>query len=176
MLLYAMLFLTGYDLTLEEIGHFRQWESRTPGHPEYGITPGVETTTGPLGQGIMNAVGMAIAEAHLGATFNRNGYTIVDHHTYVFCSDGDLMEGASHEAASLAGHLGLGKLICEFHAKDYDGLFGKGSIDFKKVRAAMDDIDYRGWIVMEGTKMPLGVEESCRYDARYLRGIFPRRA
>ena len=112
MLLYAMLHLTGYELSLEEIINFRQWGSKTPGHPEYGITPGVETTTGPLGQGIMNAVGMAMAEAHLAAVFNREGHNIVDHHVYAFCSDGDLMEGASHEAASLAGHLGLGKLIC----------------------------------------------------------------
>jgi transketolase len=112
MLLYAMLFLTGYDLSLDELKDFRQWESKTPGHPEYGITPGVETTTGPLGQGIMNAVGMAMAEAHLAAVFNRDEHTIVDHRTYVLCSDGDLMEGASHEAASMAGHFGLGKLIC----------------------------------------------------------------
>jgi len=114
MLLYAMLFLTGYELSLEQIKKFRQWGSKTPGHPEYGITPGVETTTGPLGQGIMNGVGMAMAEAHLAATFNREGHGIVDHHTYVFCSDGDFMEGASHEAASLAGNLGLGKLICVY--------------------------------------------------------------
>ena len=112
MLLYAMLHLTGYELSREEIINFRQWGSKTPGHPEYGLTPGVETTTGPLGQGIMNAVGMAMAEAHLATVFNREGHDIVDHHVYTFCSDGDLMEGASHEAASLAGHLGLGKLIC----------------------------------------------------------------
>jgi transketolase len=112
MLLYAMLHLTGYELSREEIINFRQWGSKTPGHPEYGLTPGVETTTGPLGQGIMNAVGMAMAEAHLATVFNRKGHDIVDHHVYTFCSDGDLMEGASHEAASLAGHLGLGKLIC----------------------------------------------------------------
>ena len=112
MLLYAMLHLTGYELSLEEIINFRQWGSKTPGHPEHGLTPGVETTTGPLGQGIMNAVGMAMAEAHLATVFNREGHDIVDHHVYTFCSDGDLMEGASHEAASLAGHLGLGKLIC----------------------------------------------------------------
>ncbi len=111
MLLYSMLYLTGYDCSLEEIKAFRQWGSKTPGHPEYGLTPGVETTTGPLGQGFMNAVGMAIAEAHLAAVFNREGLPIVDHHTYVICSDGDFMEGASHEAASVAGHLGLGKLI-----------------------------------------------------------------
>src|SRR5690606_4451969 len=93
------------------IENFRQWESNTAGHPEYGLTPGIETTTGPLGQGIMNAVGMAMAEAHLAAVFNKKE-KIIDHFTYVFCSDGDLMEGASHEAASIAGHLGLGKLIC----------------------------------------------------------------
>jgi transketolase len=114
MLLYAMLHLTGYDLSLEEIKNFRQWGSKTPGHPEYGLTPGVETTTGPLGQGIMNAVGMAMAEAHLAAGFNRDGHEIVNHHTWVFASDGDFMEGASHEAASLAGHLGLGKLVCVY--------------------------------------------------------------
>ncbi len=111
MLLYAMLYLTGYELTLEDIKQFRQWGSKTPGHPERGVTPGVETTTGPLGQGLMNSVGMAMTEAHLAATFNRPGNEIVNHYTYAFCSDGDLMEGASHESASLAGHLGLGKLI-----------------------------------------------------------------
>jgi transketolase len=107
MLLYASLFLSGYDLTLDDIKQFRQWGSRTPGHPEYGFTPGVETTTGPLGQGLGNAVGMAVAEAHLRATFGD----IVDHYTYFICSDGDLMEGLSHEASSFAGHFKLGKLI-----------------------------------------------------------------
>ncbi|MDF1504632.1 transketolase [Roseisolibacter sp. H3M3-2] len=111
MLLYSVLHLSGYDLSLEELKQFRQWESRTPGHPEYGYTPGVETTTGPLGQGIGNAVGMAVAEAHLAATFNREGHAVVDHHTYFIAGDGDLMEGVSHEAASFAGHFGLGKLI-----------------------------------------------------------------
>lgn len=114
MLQYAVLHLTGYDISLDDVKNFRQWGSITAGHPEYHITPGVETTTGPLGQGFMTGVGMAIAEAHLAALFNKEDHTIVDHHTYVFCSDGDLMEGASHEAASLAGHLGLGKLICLF--------------------------------------------------------------
>src|SRR5438876_5040833 len=97
MLLYSVLYLTGYDLTLDDIKQFRQWESRTPGHPEYGYTAGVETTTGPLGQGIGNSVGMAAAEAHLAATFNKPGHAIVDHYTYFICSDGDLMEGVSHE-------------------------------------------------------------------------------
>jgi transketolase len=111
MLLYAVLHLSGYDLSLEDIRNFRQWGSKTPGHPEYDLVPGVETTTGPLGQGCMVGVGMAMAEAHLGALYNRPGHEIVDHATYVLCGDGDLMEGASHEAASMAGHLGLGKLI-----------------------------------------------------------------
>jgi transketolase len=110
-LLYALLHLTGYDLPLEEIKRFRQWESRTPGHPETEITPGVEATTGPLGQGISNAVGMAVAEAHLAARYNRPGFPLIRHHTYVIASDGDLMEGVASEACSLAGHLGLGRLI-----------------------------------------------------------------
>ncbi len=111
MLLYALLYLTGYDLTLDDIKHFRQLGSKTPGHPEAERTPGVEATTGPLGQGIGDALGMAIAEAHLGAVYNRDDRAIVDHFTYCICGDGDLMEGISQEAASLAGHLKLGKLI-----------------------------------------------------------------
>ncbi len=111
MLLYALLYLTGYDLTLDDIKNFRQLGSKTPGHPEAERTPGVEATTGPLGQGIGNAVGMAIAEAHLGAVYNRDGAAIVDHFTYCICGDGDLMEGISQEALSLAGHLKLGRLI-----------------------------------------------------------------
>jgi transketolase len=111
MLLYSVLHLTGYDLALEDLKQFRQWESRTPGHPEYGYTAGVETTTGPLGQGLANAVGFAVAEAHLAATFNREGHAVMDHHTYFVASDGDLMEGLSHEAASFAGHFRLGKII-----------------------------------------------------------------
>lgn len=111
MLIYSLLHLSGYDLPLSELQSFRQWGSRTPGHPEYGLTPGVETTTGPLGQGIANAVGMAMAERWLAARFNHPGYEIVNHFTYVIASDGDLMEGISHEACALAGHLGLGKLI-----------------------------------------------------------------
>ncbi len=111
-LLYSLLFATGYDLSLEDIKHFRQWGSKAPGHPEYGHTPGVEVTTGPLGQGLANAVGMAIGEANLAARYNRDGHTIIDHHTWAIVSDGDLMEGVASEAASLAGHLRLGKLIC----------------------------------------------------------------
>jgi transketolase len=111
MLLYSLLYLTGYDLSLDDIKRFRQWESITPGHPEHGLTPGVETTTGPLGQGIGNAVGMAIAEAHLAAIFNRPGHEIVNHYTYCIASDGDMMEGVSHEACALAGHLRLHKLV-----------------------------------------------------------------
>lgn len=111
MLLYSLLYLTGYDLSLDDLKAFRQWGSKTPGHPEYGHTPGVETTTGPLGQGVANSVGMAMAERWLAHRFNRADHNIVDHFTYVFCSDGDLMEGISHEAAELAGHQKLGKLI-----------------------------------------------------------------
>jgi transketolase len=110
MLVYSLLHLTGYDLSLDDLKGFRQWESRTPGHPESFLTPGIEATTGPLGQGSANAVGMAIAERFLAGRYNRPGHTIVDHHTYAIVSDGDLMEGISHEAASLAGHLKLGKL------------------------------------------------------------------
>ncbi|MFP4649689.1 MAG: transketolase [Desulfobacterales bacterium] len=112
MMLYALLYLTGYDLDIEDLKQFRQWKSRTPGHPEAGHTPGVEITTGPLGQGIASAVGFAMAERHMASVFNRPGHEIVDHYTYVMCGDGDLMEGISQEAASLAGHLGLSRLIC----------------------------------------------------------------
>ena len=114
MLLYSLLHLTGYDLSLEELINFRQWGTRTPGHPEVHVTPGVEATTGPLGQGVANSVGMAMAERWLAHRFNRPGHSIVDHRTWVFCSDGDLMEGLSHEAAELAGHHRLGKLVWLF--------------------------------------------------------------
>ncbi len=126
MLIYALLHLTGYDLPMEEIKRFRQLHSKTPGHPEYGYTPGVETTTGPLGQGITNAVGMALAEKILAAEFNRPGFDIVNHHTYVFLGDGCLMEGISHEACSLAGTLGLGKLICFY---DDNGISIDGEVE-----------------------------------------------
>jgi transketolase len=111
MLLYSLLYLTGYDLSLDEIKNFRQWGSKTPGHPEYGLTPGVEITTGPLGQGFANGVGMALGAAHLAAKFNQQDFPLVDHYVYAIVSDGDLMEGVASEAASLAGHLKLGKLI-----------------------------------------------------------------
>ncbi|HVS20935.1 MAG TPA: transketolase, partial [Pyrinomonadaceae bacterium] len=111
MLLYSLLYLTGYDLSLDEIKNFRQWGSKTPGHPEYGLTPGVEITTGPLGQGFANGVGMAMGAAHLAAKFNQKDFSLIDHYVYAIASDGDLMEGVASEAASLAGHLKLGKLI-----------------------------------------------------------------
>src|SRR5215813_4210745 len=116
MLLYSLLHLTGYDLPLEELKRFRQWGSRTPGHPEWHHTPGVEATTGPLGQGAANAVGMALAERYLARYFNRPGHTIIDHHTYALVSDGDMMEGVACEAASIAGHLGLAKLTYLYDA------------------------------------------------------------
>ena len=108
---YTTLHLTGYELGMEDLKAFRQWGSRTPGHPERGDTPGIEVTTGPLGQGVSNAVGMAMAERFLAERFNRPGHEVVDHHTYAICSDGDLMEGVSQEAASIAGNFRLGKLI-----------------------------------------------------------------
>jgi transketolase len=144
MLLYGVLHLTGYDLTLDDLRAFRQWGSRTPGHPEHGHTPGVETTTGPLGQGVANAVGMAIAEAHLGARF-AGGEDVVGHRTWFIASDGDLMEGISHEAASLAGHLRLGKLI-----GIYDD--NRVSIDGPTSLAFTEDVEARftgyGWHVV----------------------------
>ncbi|WP_273209152.1 hypothetical protein [Marinobacter subterrani] len=111
-LLYSLLFVTGYALSLDDLKGFRQWGSKAPGHPERGHTPGVEITTGPLGQGLANAVGMAIGEAHLAERYNQDGHVPIDHHTWAIVSDGDLMEGIASEAASLAGHLRLGKLIC----------------------------------------------------------------
>ena len=126
MLIYSLLHLTGYELSIEDLKQFRQMDSKTPGHPEYGYTPGVETTTGPLGQGLANAVGMAIAEKTLGAQFNRPGFDVVDHHTYVFAGDGCLMEGISHEVCSLAGTLKLGKLIVFY---DDNGISIDGEVE-----------------------------------------------
>jgi transketolase len=146
MLLYAVLHLAGYDLPLEEIRDFRQWGSITPGHPENFLTPGVETTTGPLGQGVMNSVGMALAEAHMAAVYNRPGHRIVDHHTWAICSDGDLMEGASHEAASVAGHLGLGKLIWIY---DDNRITIDGSTDLAYSDDAARRFEAYGWHVQD---------------------------
>ena len=144
-LLYSMLHLTGYDLPLEELQQFRQWGSRTPGHPEYGVTPGVEVTTGPLGQGLANAVGMALAERWLAARFNRPGHEIIDHYTYALASDGDLQEGVASEAASLAGTLGLGKLIVIY---DDNQISIEGDTDI----AFLEDVPRRfesyGWQVL----------------------------
>jgi len=142
MLLYSLLYLTGYDLTLEDLKNFRQWESPTPGHPEFGMTPGVETTTGPLGQGLANAVGMAIAEAHLAAVYDRDGHGVIDHHTYAICSDGDLMEGVASEAASIAGHLHLGKLICFW---DDNSITIEGSTDLAFTEDALARFAAYGW-------------------------------
>lgn len=144
-LLYALLHLTGYDLSLQELMEFRQWGSRTPGHPEYGHTPGVEVTTGPLGQGLSNAVGMAMAERFLAAHFNRPGYDIVDHYTYVIAGDGDLMEGVTHEAASLAGHLKLGKLIC-LYDDNHISIEGDTELAFTEDRGGR--FEAYGWQVL----------------------------
>ncbi|HEY0997330.1 MAG TPA: transketolase [Gemmatimonadaceae bacterium] len=145
MFLYSCLYLSGYDLSLDDLKHFRQWESRTPGHPEYGYTPGVETTTGPLGQGIGNAVGMALAEKHLAAEFNRPGHELIDHWTWFICSDGDLMEGISHEAASFAGHFGLGKLIGFY---DDNRITIDGSTDLTFTDDTAKRFESYGWQVL----------------------------
>ncbi len=144
MLLYSLLHLTGYDLSMEEIKDFRQWGSKTPGHPEAHLTPGVETTTGPLGQGFANGVGMALAERVLANEFNTAEHPIVDHHTYALCSDGDLMEGISHEAASLAGHLGLGKLVCLY---DDNEITIDGSTDLAFTEDVGSRFEAYGWHV-----------------------------
>jgi transketolase len=163
MLLYGLLHLSGYDLSLDEIKRFRQWGSRTPGHSECGVTPGVETTTGPLGQGFANGVGMALAEAHLASRFNRPGYPVVDHYTYGIVSDGDLMEGISHEAASLAGHLGLGKLI---YLYDCNGI----SIDGPTSLAFTEDVAERfaayGWHVQSIDGHDMTAVEAALHAAR----------
>lgn len=144
-LLYALLHLTGYDLSLADIQRFRRWGSKTPGHPEADLTPGVEVTTGPLGQGLAMAVGMAIAEAHLAATFNRPGYPVVDHFTYVLASDGDLMEGVAAEACALAGHLSLGKLIVLY---DQNGISLAGSCALAFTEDVAKRFAAYGWQVL----------------------------
>jgi len=146
MLLYSLLHLNGYDLSLNDLKNFRQWGSKTPGHPEYGETPGVETTTGPLGQGFATGVGMAIAERHLAAKFNKPNQDIVNHYTYGIVSDGDLMEGISHEAASLAGHLKLGKLIY-LYDDNHISIEGKTDIAFSENR--LQRFEAYGWHVRQ---------------------------
>lgn len=146
MLIYSLLHLTGYDLPLEELKNFRQMGSKTPGHPEFGLTAGVETTTGPLGQGFATGIGMAMAENHLAARFNKNGHSIVDHYTYAIVSDGDLMEGVSHEAASLAGHLKLGKLI---YLYDSNKISIEGSTDLAFTEDVAKRFEAYGWHVTE---------------------------
>ncbi|MBF0112684.1 MAG: transketolase, partial [Desulfamplus sp.] len=150
MLLYSMLYLNGYGLTLDDLKNFRQWGSRTPGHPEYKHTPGVETTTGPLGQGIANAVGMAMAERHLASCFNTDTKEIINHFTYVMCGDGDLMEGVASEAISLAGHLGLGKLICLYDDNSIT-IEGATSIAFTEdVKAKFEAMNWHVVSVTDG--------------------------
>ena len=169
MLLYSLLHLTGYDLPLDEIKRFRKWGSRTPGHPERGLTPGVEVATGPLGQGFGNGVGMAIAEAWLAARYNRPGHKIVDHYTYAICGDGDLMEGVSQEAASLAGHLRLGKLIY-LYDQNHISLAGATGIDFTEDVARRFDAD--GWhtrVVLDGNDtddVAVAIQEAQAEDGR----------
>ncbi len=162
-LLYSLLFVTGYGLTIDDLKHFRRWDSRTPGHPERGVTPGVEVTTGPLGQGFGNAVGMAIAERWLAATFNRPGHLVVDHHTYVLVSDGDLMEGISSEGASLAGDLHLGRLIVLYDANKIT-LSASTNITFT------EDVGARfaafGWHVQEVNGMDVAEVDAAITAAR----------
>src|SRR5512136_590209 len=145
MLLYSLLHLTGYDLSLDEIKNFRQWGSKTPGHPEVGIAPGVEVTTGPLGQGFAMGIGLALAEAHLAARYNQPDHTIVDHYTYGIVSDGDLMEGVSHEAASLAGHWQLGKLI---YLYDDNHISLAGATDLTYTEDVTKRFEAYGWQVL----------------------------
>jgi len=145
MLQYCVLYLSGYDLTLDDLKLFRQWESKTPGHPEYGYTAGVETTTGPLGQGFANAVGMSMAESHLAAVFNKPGHEIINHYTWFIASDGDLMEGVSHEAASFAGHFGFGKLIGFY---DDNRITIDGSTELSYSDDAQKRFEGYGWQVL----------------------------
>jgi len=165
MLIYSLLHLSGYDLALDELKQFRQWGSRTPGHPEYGHTPGVETTTGPLGQGIGNAAGMAIAERWLAARFNRPGFPVVDHRTFVFAGDGDIMEGVAQEAASLAGHLALEKLVLLY---DSNRITIEGSTELTFTEDVCGRFAAHGWRVLrvedgeDLAELTRAFEEACR--------------
>ena len=174
-LLYSTLFLTGYNVNLDDLKSFRQWGSRTPGHPEFGVLDGVEATTGPLGQGLGMAVGMAMAEVHLAATYNKPGFDLVDHHTFVLCGDGDMMEGLSHEAASLAGTLALGKLIV-LYDDNLISLDGPTELSFTEdvykrfeaynwhVQRVMDGNDLAGIeAAIEAAKAETGGLHSSRY-------------
>ena len=145
MLIYSLLHLSGYDLTIDDLKNFRQLHSKTPGHPEYGYAPGIETTTGPLGQGIANGVGMALAEKVLAAQFNRDKFNVVDHFTYVFMGDGCMMEGISHEACSLAGTLGLGKLIAFY---DDNGISIDGEVEGWFTDDTVKRFESYGWQVI----------------------------
>ncbi len=166
MLQYAILHMTGFDLSLDEIKNFRQWGSLTPGHPEVHHTAGIECTTGPLGQGISHAVGLALAEARLAAEFNTEDHTVVDHHTYVICSDGDLMEGVAAEACSLAGHMGLGKLICYYDDNDIT-IDGRTSISFTEdVRGRFESYGWQTLFVEDIND--LGALRSATEQARAL--------
>ncbi|MBV9134137.1 MAG: transketolase [Chloroflexi bacterium] len=169
MLLYSLLYLTGYDLSLDEIKNFRQWGSKTPGHPEYRLTPGVELTTGPLGQGFANGVGLAIAEAHLAATYNQAGQSVVNHRTFGIVSDGDLMEGVSYEAASIAGHLRLGKLVYLYDANQVTLAGSTGLIFTEDVGKRFDAMQWHVQHVEDGNDldalqraMQAGVDEADR--------------
>jgi transketolase len=169
MLLYSLLHLSGYDVTLADLTSFRQWGSKTPGHPEVGHTPGVDATTGPLGQGIAMATGMAMAERHLAAKYNRTGYEVINHYTYAICGDGDLMEGVSAEASSLAAHLGLGRLIVLYDSNDI-------SLDGDLSRSFSENVAERynayGWKVLKVedgnniVKIAKAIEEAKADEAR----------
>lgn len=169
MLLYSLLHLSGYDLSLEDIKQFRQWGSKTPGHPEFGHTAGVDATTGPLGQGIAMAVGMAMAEQQLGATYNKGSHKVVDHYTFGICGDGDLMEGVSAEAASLAGHLKLGKLIFLYDSNDIT-LDGKANLSFSEnVRQRFEAYGWQTLLVKDGNDLAAiaaAIEEGKKESGR----------
>jgi transketolase len=163
MLIYSLLHLTGYDLPLEELKQFRQVGSKTPGHPEYGLTPGIETTTGPLGQGVANAVGFAMAERHLAARLNTAEHPIIDHYTYAIAGDGCLMEGVSAEASSAAGHLGLGKLIVFY---DSNNITIEGSTDLAFTESVKKRYEAYGWQVLEGSAHDMEEVAQLTEDAK----------
>lgn len=180
MLLYSLLHLTGYDLPIEQIKQFRQWGSHTPGHPERGHVPGVEVTTGPLGQGFGNGVGLAIAERYLAARFNRPGFEIINHFTYAIVSDGDLMEGVAQEAASLAGHLGLGKLIYLYDNNYVTLCSGDRSHLYRRPREAVRGLWVArpigcGWKRSEGYRRGASISAERNREAIHHHGADPPR-